>query len=100
MYLTFFALLLLSSGYWLAISLVRLAGTRVSNHFAERGATNSQTSIDDLVLKVERHLQSEPKDGRGWEILAPVYMQFGRYTDFGERLAKYIAHFWARLRND
>ena len=27
------------------------------------------------------HLQSNPKDGRGWEVLAPVYMQLGRYTD-------------------
>ncbi len=48
---------------------------------ADRGATDRQASMEDLVLKVERHLQNNPKDGRGWEILAPVYMQFGRYTD-------------------
>jgi cytochrome c-type biogenesis protein CcmH len=40
-----------------------------------------QTSIENLVAKVELHLQSNPKDGRGWEVLGPVYMQLGRYTD-------------------
>ena len=34
-----------------------------------------------MVAKVELYLESNPKDGRGWEVLAPVYMQLGRYTD-------------------
>ena len=42
---------------------------------------DQQTSIENLVAKVELHLQSNPKDGRGWEVLGPVYMQLGRYTD-------------------
>lgn len=42
---------------------------------------DEQTSIENLVAKVELHLQSNPKDGRGWEVLGPVYMQLGRYTD-------------------
>ena len=40
-----------------------------------------QTQIENLVARVEVHLQSNPKDGRGWEVLAPVYMQLGRYSD-------------------
>ena len=43
--------------------------------------TDHQASIENLVAKVELHLQSNPKDGRGWEVLGPVYMQLGRYTD-------------------
>ena len=43
--------------------------------------TDQQASIENLVAKVELHLQSNPKDGRGWEVLGPVYMQLGRYTD-------------------
>jgi cytochrome c-type biogenesis protein CcmH len=42
---------------------------------------NKQAGIENLVAKVEEHLQNNPKDGRGWEVLAPVYMQLGRYTD-------------------
>ena len=49
---------------------------------AQRGAQpDQQTPIENIVAKVEVHLQNNPKDGRGWEVLAPVYMQLGRYTD-------------------
>jgi cytochrome c-type biogenesis protein CcmH len=46
----------------------------------EAPAGNKQQSIEKLVAQVEQHLQRNPKDGRGWEVLAPVYMQLGRYT--------------------
>ena len=49
---------------------------------AQRGAQpDQQAPIENIVAKVEVHLQNNPKDGRGWEVLAPVYMQLGRYTD-------------------
>ena len=38
-------------------------------------------SIVELVGRVEAHLQQNPEDGRGWEVLAPVYMRLGRYDD-------------------
>jgi cytochrome c-type biogenesis protein CcmH len=44
-------------------------------------AAGRQTSIENLVAKVEEHLRANPRDGRGWEVLAPVYMQVGRYSD-------------------
>jgi cytochrome c-type biogenesis protein CcmH len=43
--------------------------------------SEQQTAIESMVAKVEVHLQQNPKDGRGWEVLAPVYMQLGRYSD-------------------
>src|SRR3974390_3257213 len=42
---------------------------------------DQQAGIEDMVAKVEAHLQNNPKDGRGWEVLAPVYMKLGRYSD-------------------
>jgi len=49
---------------------------------AQRGMQIDQPApVENLVAKVEAHLQSDPKDGRGWEVLAPVYMRLGRYTD-------------------
>jgi cytochrome c-type biogenesis protein CcmH len=38
-------------------------------------------TIADLVGKVEARLAQNPDDGRGWELLAPVYMRLGRFDD-------------------
>ena len=38
-------------------------------------------SIEALLAKVEAHAESNPNDGRAWEVLAPVYMRIGRYHD-------------------
>ena len=45
------------------------------------GIAAAQDSVDNLVAQAEAHLQRNPEDGRGWEILAPVYMRLGRYSD-------------------
>ena len=54
-----------------------------SGRLLAQGDTQSEerASIENMVAKVELYLESNPKDGRGWEVLAPVYMQLGRYTD-------------------
>jgi len=33
------------------------------------------------VAEAEAHLARNAQDGRGWEILAPIYMRLGRYSD-------------------
>jgi cytochrome c-type biogenesis protein CcmH len=33
------------------------------------------------IAKIEAHLAQDPNDGRGYEVLAPVYMRLGRYDD-------------------
>lgn len=45
--------------------------------------TVSPTSADvaALVARVENHLAEKPDDGRGWELLAPVYLRSGRTAD-------------------
>ena len=40
-----------------------------------------QPSVEILVARAESHLQRNPTDGHGWEVLAPVYLQLGRYAD-------------------
>ena len=40
-----------------------------------------QRPIAELVGRVEAHLEQNPEDGRGWEVLGPVYMRLGRYDD-------------------
>src|SRR6202022_2047036 len=38
-------------------------------------------SLDNLVAQVEQHLEKNPTDGRGWNVLAPVLARLGRYDD-------------------
>jgi cytochrome c-type biogenesis protein CcmH len=37
--------------------------------------------IENTVAEVERYLESNPGNGRGWELLAPVYVRLGRFDD-------------------
>jgi len=48
---------------------------------ARRDAPSEQQPIMELVGRVEAHLEQNPDDGRGWEVLGPVYMRLGRYED-------------------
>ena len=41
----------------------------------------AETQIDSLVAQVEAHLERNPEDGRGWEVIAPVYLRLGRFDD-------------------
>ncbi len=58
-----------------------------SPHLAERPQAArmetpaAQSSVPELVARVEAHLANHPEDGRGWEVLAPVYMRMNRYED-------------------
>ena len=44
-------------------------------------AADASQPLANLVAQVERHLEKNPNDGRGWSVLAPVLMQLGRYDD-------------------
>ncbi len=48
---------------------------------ARRDAPVEERSIEALVAKVEAHLESNPEDARGWEVVSPVYMRLGRFED-------------------
>ena len=38
-------------------------------------------SIERMIAQIEQHLERNPNDGRGWEVIAPVYLRLGRYDD-------------------
>jgi len=44
-------------------------------------AANPNQSIERLIAQVETHLEGNPDDGRGWEVIAPVYLRLGRFGD-------------------
>jgi cytochrome c-type biogenesis protein CcmH len=42
---------------------------------------NQNQSIEGLIAQVENHLAANPSDGRGWEVIAPIYLRLGRVDD-------------------
>lgn len=41
----------------------------------------AEASIEELVARAEAHLTANPQDGRGWEVLAPIYYRVGRFPE-------------------
>ncbi len=50
-----------------------------------------QMTLDDAVTQIEARLRTTPDDVRGWTVVAPVYMQTGRFADAANALRKVIA---------
>jgi cytochrome c-type biogenesis protein CcmH len=48
---------------------------------AEAGGQPLPQGIEQTVAEVETYLESNPRNGRGWELLAPVYLRLGRFDD-------------------
>jgi cytochrome c-type biogenesis protein CcmH len=49
--------------------------------FARTATPSGDQSIASLVSQVEAHLASNPNDGQGWQVIAPVYLRTGRFDD-------------------
>ena len=48
---------------------------------AEANGQPLPEGIEQTVAEVEKYLGANPKDGKGWELLAPVYLRLGRFDD-------------------
>jgi cytochrome c-type biogenesis protein CcmH len=48
---------------------------------ARRAMPPGHGSFAALIAQVEAHLQRNPQEGRGWEVLAPVYLRLGRLDE-------------------
>ena len=46
----------------------------------QRGVQDN-APLTALIAQAEAHLERQPNDGRGWEVLAPVYLRLGRFDD-------------------
>ncbi len=44
--------------------------------------------VEALVARVEARLRDSPEDGRGWEVLAPVYLRMQRFADAADAFGK------------
>lgn len=76
--LALIALPALAAGLYLKLGSPQLPGQPL----ASRAATPLQDrTLDTLVAQVEEHLAKNPDDGRGWEVVAPVYLRLGRFDE-------------------
>ncbi|WP_417774347.1 c-type cytochrome biogenesis protein CcmI [Stappia sp.] len=57
-------------------------------------------SLPELVARVERELAKNPSDGRGWDVLAPVYMRLGRAEDAAAAYASAIRLLGSDVRRE
>ena len=68
-----------AGGLYLALGSPNLPGQPLAERVAE--AHGGANSVQAMFARVEAHLAQHPEDGRGWEVIAPVYMRVGRYAD-------------------
>jgi cytochrome c-type biogenesis protein CcmH len=67
-----------AAAFYLALGAPQLPGQPL----ASRTNTPLQDrSLEALVVQVETHLAKNPEDGRGWDVIAPVYLRLGRFED-------------------
>jgi cytochrome c-type biogenesis protein CcmH len=66
---------LVSFALYLAIGSPLLPGQPLQARLA---APVEDLDLQTLIGRIERHLADNPNDGKGWEVLAPVYLQIGR----------------------
>ena len=55
-----------------------LPDQRLTSRLAKNPA---ESSISELVARAEQHLRENSEDGRGWDVLAPIYLRMGRHED-------------------
>ena len=78
------ALVLVPAGaiaIYLALGSPDLPGQPLASRVAQAQQQGGDQSIAAMFAKVEQHLAANPDDGRGWEVVAPIYMRLGRYDD-------------------
>lgn len=55
---------------------------------SETEASREAARVASLVGQVEERLRVAPGDGKGWEVIAPVYLRLGRFADAADAYAK------------
>lgn len=73
-----FSVPVVALGLYLALGSPWMPDQALESRLAANPADNS---IDELIARAERHLVDNPEDGRGWDVLAPIYLRVGRNED-------------------
>ena len=68
----------IAAAFYLALGSPQLPGQPLAERVRE---AHQGRSIASLVSEAEAHLERNPGDIRGYEVLAPVYLRMGRFAD-------------------
>src|SRR6185437_6727631 len=68
----------MAAAFYLALGSPQLPGQPLAERVRE---AHQGRSIASLVSEAEAHLERNPNDIRGYEVLAPVYLRMGRFAD-------------------
>ena len=77
-----------ATALYLALGSPQLPGQPLA---ARLQAVHQDRSIQSLVAQVEAHLERNPNDARGYEVVAPVYLRLGRFDDAVNARRKLLA---------
>lgn len=85
------ALVLVPAGavaFYLFVGSPQLPGAPLADRLR---TVQENAPIVNLVAQAEKHLERNPDDPRGYEVLAPVYLRLGRFADAVNARQKVIA---------
>lgn len=72
------AIPLISWGVYSGLGSPELPSQPLAERLAKKPA---DSTVDELIARAEAHLIGNPSDGRGWDVLAPIYVRMQRYPD-------------------
>ena len=81
------ALPVLALGLYLVYGSPRLPDQPLAARLEDPG---SDRNLEALVARVEARLREHPEEGEGWEVIAPVYLGWGRYSDAAQAYGEAI----------
>ena len=67
-----------ATALYLALGSPQLPGQPLAARLED---AHPKDSISAMISQVEAHLERDPNDARGYEVLAPVYQRLGRFDD-------------------
>lgn len=85
------ALVLLPAGataLYLVLGSPQLPGEPLAGRLA---AVRQNEPLAKMIAQVETHLERNPDDARGWQVIAPIYMRLGRFDDAVRAQRKLLA---------
>lgn len=69
-------------GLYLSFGSPGLPGRPIAERLARAPAVGAD--VEELVARVEAQLRANPADGKGWDVIAPVYLRLERFRDAAE----------------
>jgi cytochrome c-type biogenesis protein CcmH len=75
-------------GFYTYLGSPALPGRPVAERLAK--APGPGADVEELIARVEARLRADPRDGQGWDVLAPVYLRLERYQEAADAFQRAI----------